>query len=77
MTTYYLSLKAGQVPSQANVAEATSSPTADVVLTLGGGTVPEGNLSRGFIIAALNAFLAYVGGDDPMHGGSNVLALMP
>lgn len=75
MTTYYLSLNAGQTPSQANVAEATSAPTADFILTIGSGANPAANLSRGNLVAALNAFLAYVLGDDKRAGGAMVLPL--
>lgn len=75
MTTYFLSTNAGLVPNQANVSEATSSPSADVQLNIGGGTVPAANLSRSFVVSVLQSFIAYILADDKRAGGTAVLPL--
>jgi hypothetical protein len=65
MTTYYLSMNQGTVPTEGNVAEATSAPTADVIVTLGSNPVPAANMSRKFVVAALQAMINYILTDDP------------
>lgn len=75
MAAVFLSLNAGQTPTQANVAKAAIAPTADFIVEVGGGTNPVANLSRGNLVAALNAFLAFVLADDPRAAGSNSIGL--
>lgn len=77
MTAFYLSLKVGQVPSEANVAEATSGPTADVIVELGTGNAAITNMSRQWSVSALQAIINYILTDDPKIGGSGVLTMMP
>lgn len=77
MTTTYLSLTGHQVPSEANIAEATSSPSTDFMVLLGGGSVTLGNMSRAWTVLALQAAANYILTDDPKTGGAGVLVMMP
>jgi hypothetical protein len=67
MTTYYLSGSGGQVgmteASNTGVAEATSAPTADVVVTLGGGNTAIGQMSRETALQVLRACINYIKSD--------------
>lgn len=77
MTTYYLSLTTHQVPSGANVAEATSSPATDFMVLLGGGSFTITGMSRKWVLQAMQAVTDYIIADDPKTGGANVLTMQP
>lgn len=77
MTTYYLSLNAGQTPSESNVAEATGSPTADAILVIGSGNVAAANISRHWLAQAVIAFGNYLLTDDPDNPGKSGAGTIP
>jgi hypothetical protein len=75
LTVYYLSGSTSQPGfSQANntgVAEATSLPAADVVVSLGADGTPVTSLSRGGCVRVLQAIINYINSDG--FNGSPVL----
>jgi hypothetical protein len=73
MTTYYLSASTGQNGvSQANssgIAEATSAPTADCVVTFANAP----NCSRGAMIRILDACVLWLKSDGSAQNGAAVI----
>ncbi len=77
MTIRYLSMDQGvNLPGIGqSPTVATSAPTADVIVELGD-LVPLVNLSRSYVLAALQTIMSYILADAPQNGGSNALTLL-
>lgn len=77
MTTYYLSGSMGTAPLEANVAEATSSPTADVIVTIGSGSLASTAISRKLTVLWLLAMINWLLTDDPDNPAKSGAGTIP